>query len=59
MRRTIPVAMAVTLFVACGGGDGTPEPSSLQSCDEVAIAAIEVIQDSIDIVDEASDHLVD
>ena len=54
MRRIIPLAMTAALFVACGGGDETPAPSSLQSCDEVAIAAIEVIQDSIDIVDEAS-----
>ena len=48
------MAMAAALFVACGGGDETPAPSSLQSCDEVAIAAIEVIQGSIDIVDAAS-----
>jgi hypothetical protein len=53
MRRIIPLAVIATLFVACGGGEETPEPSSLQSCDAVAVAAIEVIQDSIDIVDEA------
>ena len=46
--------MAAMLFSACGGGEGTPDPTSLQTCDEVAAAAIEVIQASINIVDETS-----
>ena len=44
----------ILLATACGGGDGTPEPASLESCDAIAGAAITVIQDSIDILEAAS-----
>ena len=54
MRRMIPLLVGVMLFTACGGGEAGIDPASLESCEAVAAAAIEVIQDSIDIVDEAS-----
>jgi len=54
MRRIIPLLVTVLFAAACGGGGETTDPASLTSCDAVAGAAIAVIQDSIDLMDEAS-----
>jgi len=54
MRRIIPLLVTVLSAAACGGGEETTNPASLASCDAIAGAAITVIQDSIDLMDEAS-----
>ena len=54
MRRIIPLLATVLFAAACGGGEKTTDPASLASCEAVAGAAIAVIQDSIDLMDEAS-----
>ncbi|MFH2073462.1 MAG: hypothetical protein ABIJ75_11490, partial [Actinomycetota bacterium] len=55
MRRIFSLAATILLTAGCGGG-GAPgtDPASLASCEAVADAAIGVIQDSIDILEEAS-----
>jgi len=61
MRRVILLlALAPALLAAsCGDDGGKVDPSSLQTCGEIADAAIDVLQQTIDIVDEMSvDDLV-
>jgi len=50
----LAVAALTASLVACGGGDGSVDPSSLGTCEAVADAAVVVIQDSIDLMDAAA-----
>lgn len=57
MHRIILAAMlALALLAAsCGDDGGEADPASLGTCEEIADAAIDVLQQTIDVVDGMSD----
>jgi len=61
MRRVVLLLALVTALLAasCGDDGGIVDSASLETCGDVADAAIDVLQQTIDIVDEMSvDDLV-
>lgn len=52
MRRFFLSLMALALVVAaCGDDDAAADPASLDSCDGLAVAGIDLLQDTIDVID--------
>jgi len=54
MRGTIPLLAILAVTAACGGGDDSLDLDTLESCGAVADAAITVIQEMIDLLDDNS-----
>jgi len=56
MHRIILAAVLVLALLAasCGDDGGTADPASLGTCEEIADAAIDVLQQTIDVVDGMS-----
>ncbi|MFQ5948664.1 MAG: hypothetical protein ACE5KX_07380 [Acidimicrobiia bacterium] len=56
MRRvSVLVAAGALILAACGGGDGgAKDPASIENCDELAEARFDLLQESIDAIDDLS-----
>jgi len=57
MRRTPTILLATLMVVAvaaCGDDSGGSDPASLTSCESIADAGIDLLQDTIDIIDAMS-----
>jgi hypothetical protein len=51
MKRLALIALALGLIVAACGDDDAADPASLDSCEGLAVAGVDVLQDTIDLID--------